>query len=419
MGVWQQIALELYERAFYNRNMDGMQKLTLMYADMELEVEDTPPAPDQPFSLAGGPDCSQAGHPKGAKPQDTDGLPIQMVATPAGRVPVLKTLLTSACERNCFYCPFRMGRDFRRATFKPDEMAATVVKLTQAGVIKGAFISSGIAGGGVRTQDRLLDTAEILRKKHGYRGYLHLKLMPGAEHDQVERAMQLADRVSVNLEAPNTERLSLLAPQKMFLDELLQPLRIVESIRKNQPGYRGWKGRWPSSTTQFVVGAVGENDVELLKTVAYLYQKLRLARSYFSGFSPVRDTPFEDRPSINPWRQHRLYQASFLLRDYGFEIEEMPFQKEGHLPLEIDPKQAWARANLSEAPVEINRAARHDLLRVPGIGPKGAQAILNARCNGGRVRSVEDLKSLGIYTNRAAPYILLDGRRLPVQLSLL
>jgi len=397
--------------------MDGIQKLTLINADMGLEVEDTPAAPVQPFTLAGTPDCPQPG---GGKPPKNavDDLPIQMVSTPRGRVPLLKTLLTSACERNCYYCPFRSGRDFRRMTFKPDEMAQTVVQLTQAGVIKGAFISSGIAGGGVRTQDKLLDTAEVLRKKYQYRGYLHLKLMPGAEHDQVERAMQLADRVSVNLEAPNTRRLSLLAPQKMFMDELLQPLRIVESIRKNQPGYRGWNGHWPSSTTQFVVGAVGENDLELLQTVAYLYQKLRLARSYFSGFSPIQDTPFENLPSINPWRQHRLYQASFLLRDYGFEIEDMPFQQDGQLPLEVDPKQAWARENLSQSPIEINRAERRDLLRVPGIGPKGAQAILDSRRMGGRLQSIDDLKVLGISTGRAAPFVLIDGRRPPAQLSL-
>lgn len=398
--------------------MDGIAKLKLINDDMRLETDDSPaPVPGQPFSLAGSPACP-GGPPARTKAGD-EGLPIHMAALPNGqRVPLLKTLLTSACERNCYYCPFRAGRDFRRMTFKPDEMAQTVVDLSAAGVIKGAFISSGIAGGGVRTQDKLIDTAEILRKKHHYRGYLHLKLMPGAEADQVARAMQLADRVSVNLEAPNTNRLSLLAPQKMFMDELLQPLRAVEHIRRTQPGHRGWNGRWPSTTTQFVVGAVGESDLELLQTVAYLYKHLRLARSYFSGFGPIRDTPFEDRPAVNPWREHRLYQASFLLRDYGFELEDMPFMGEGQLPLETDPKQAWARAHLAEAPLEINQADRNALLRIPGIGPKGAQAILAARRGGGRLKSVDDLKALGVWANRAAPFILVDGRRPPVQLNL-
>jgi predicted DNA-binding helix-hairpin-helix protein len=405
--------------------MDGIAKLALIANDMRLEVDETPvtipgAAPmDDRLTLAGTPACPGPARPDKSSGKPGKDLPIHMAALPGGkRVPLLKSLLTSACERNCFYCPFRSGRDFNRVTFKPEELAQTVVQLTQAKVIQGAFLSSGVAGGGLRTQDRLIATAEVLRKKLNYRGYLHLKLMPGVEQAQVERAMQLADRVSVNLEAPNMNRLQLLAPQKMFMDELLQPLRMVEHIRRNQPGYQGWNGRWPSSTTQFVVGAVGESDLELLQTVAYLYNKLHLARSYFSGFSPVSDTPFEDRQAINPWREHRLYQASFLLRDYNFQVEDLPFSASGDLPLEIDPKQAWASQNLSQTPIELNRADRQELLKVPGIGLRGAQAILNARVRGGRLRSLDDLKALGVWANRAAPFIMLDGRRPAVQLSL-
>jgi predicted DNA-binding helix-hairpin-helix protein len=301
--------------------------------------------------------------------------------------------------------------------FKPDEMAQAVVRLTQKGIIEGAFLSSGIAGGGMRTQDKLIDTAEILRKKLGYQGYLHLKIMPGAEFDQVLRAMQLADRVSVNLEGPNTKRLQALAPQKVFIEELIQPLKWVEQIRRTRPGWQGWKGRWPSSTTQFVVGAVGESDLELLQTMESLNHQAHLARGYFSGFSPTRGTPFEYLPACNPWRQHRLYQASFLLRDYGFGVEDMPFQAGGDLPLEADPKLAWARQNLDHTPLEINRVGREQLLRIPGVGPKGAAAILQAR-RAGRLHSLEDLKRLGIVAARAAPFILLDGARHAFQLGL-
>lgn len=411
-----------------------MQKLAFLAEDMELEVDETPGAPrataprtNAPsatglpgqFSLAGTASCPASSPARAGSPAPVQGFPIHMAALPNGRrMPLLKSLLTSACERNCYYCPFRAGRDTRRVSFQPDEMARTVVQLSSARTIQGAFISSGIAGGGIRTQDRLIDTAEILRNKLHYQGYLHLKIMPGAETAQIERAMQLADRVSVNLEAPNTSRLHLLAPQKDLLEELLQPLRTIEKIRSTRPGYQGWNGRWPSSTTQFVVGAVGENDLELLQTVSYLYRKLHLARSYFSGFSPVRGTPFEEKEAVNPWRQHRLYQASFLLRDYGFEVEELPFEGDGVLPLEIDPKQAWASQNLSQAPLELNRAWKEQLLRVPGIGPQGAQAILNARVKGGRLQSLEDLKALGVYADRAAPFILLDGHRPPAQLRL-
>ena len=333
-------------------------------------------------------------------------------------IKLLKTLLTSACERDCYYCPFRAGRDFRRATFKAEEFASLFMNLHRIGAAEGIFLSSGVAGGGVRTQDGLLDTADILRYKLGFKGYIHLKIMPGAEKAQVERAMQLADRVSVNLEAPNTERLARLAPHKTFLEELLQPLKWVEEIRRSQPAHKGWNGRWPSTVTQYVVGGSDESDLELLTTTQWLHKNVRLKRAYFSAFSPIRDTPLENKAPTDPLREHRLYQASFLLRDYGFDLEELPFADEGNLPLPTDPKQAWAQVYLREQPVEVNKAERNELLRVPGIGPKGANAILLARRQS-KLRSLSVLKKLGVIAERAAPYVLLDGQRAPTQMALL
>jgi predicted DNA-binding helix-hairpin-helix protein len=342
-------------------------------------------------------------------------LPIYQAVMPNGqRMPLLKTLLTSACERDCYYCVFRSGNDHRRTTFRPEELAKAFMQLYRSGTARGLFLSSGVAGGGVRTQDCLIATAEILRKKLGFRGYLHLKLMPGADRDQVERAMHLADRVSINLEGPNPGRLEQLAPHKGFHDELWKPLVWVDEIRKSQPAYKGWNGRWPSTVTQFVVGGVGESDLELLTTTAHLHQQVGLRRAYFSKFSPVPNTPLENIPPENPWREHRLYQASFLIRDYGFDMEELPFLPSGNLPLHSDPKLAWAAANLAEKPVEINQADPHELLRVPGIGPRGVQAILSARRQG-RLHSPAAIKACGIRLGRAAPYILLDGKRPPLQ----
>ena len=166
----------------------------------------------------------------------------------------------------------------------------------------------------------------------------------------------------------------MLAPRKQFLEELLEPLRWVDDIRRNQPDLLGYRGHWPSSVTQFVVGAVGENDLELLHTTDYLYRKLHLRRAYFSPFNPIPDTPLENQPPESVKREHRLYEASFLLRDYGFNLEELPFEGDGHLPLDTDPKLAWAQTNLSETPIELNRASRSQLLRVPGIGPKSVDA---------------------------------------------
>lgn len=337
---------------------------------------------------------------------------IHPAVMPGGkRIALLKTLLTSACERDCLYCPFRAGRDFRRATFTPDELACLFLQLHQRGIAEGIFLSSAISGSGPHTQDRLIATAEILRRRYGFRGYIHLKIMPGAEQEQVMAAMRLADRVSVNLEAPNTERLARLAPHKVFTEELLQRLRWIEEIRRGMPG------RWPSSTTQFVVGAVGESDVEILTTTEFLHRQFGLARAYFSGFTPVPDTPLENHPPTSPLREHRLYQSSFLLRDYGFTVEELLFDAGGNLPLDADPKLAWARRHLAHAPVEVNTADRRDLLRVPGIGPKGVEKLLRERRRG-RLRDLADLRKFGIVVQRAAPFILLDGHRPPHQLPL-
>jgi predicted DNA-binding helix-hairpin-helix protein len=345
-------------------------------------------------------------------------IPITEVALPGGKkMPVLKTMLTTACERNCNYCPFRAGRNMRRETFKPEEMAKTYMTVYKAGAVKGMFLSSGIIKGGVTTQDKLLDTADILRNKFGYKDYLHLKIMPGAERDQLRIAMQLADRVSINLEAANPARLPTLAPMKKFAEELLAPLKWAQEIRQNEPP-RTWNGRWASTITQFVVGASGESDLELISTSEYLYKQLGLKRNYYSAFVPIDDTPLENHPAENPWREHRLYQASFLLRDYGFSMEDMPFGQDGNLPLNKDPKAAWAEQTLRHKPVEVNTATRTQLLMIPGVGPKAAQSILRAR-RIHKLQTLNDLTQLGIRARRAAPYLLLDGRAPDFQLSLI
>lgn len=380
--------------------MDALATLKSLSAQMHLEpAEDT--------------GCPQLPEWKKAE------FPTSRAVLPNGKtIKLLKTLQTSACERNCYYCPFRAGGNYPRATLKPDEMARAFNALYQGGAVEGIFLSSGIIKGGVTTQDKLLATAEILRRRYAYRGYLHLKVMPGAERDQVLQAMLLADRVSVNLEAPNSERLTHLAPKKQFLEELLQPLRWAQEIRQDLPPDRAWKSTWPSTVTQFVVGAVGESDLELLSTTSYLYSQLRLSRTYYSRFNPTEGTPFEDRPPTPLLRERRLYAASYLLRDYPFDLEELPFQPDGNLPLDVDPKLAWAHRNLSGTPVEINRASREELLRVPGLGPRGVSTLLKARRET-RFSDLSQLRKLGINPKRVAPFILLDGARPAYQPALL
>ncbi|RIK57035.1 MAG: radical SAM protein [Chloroflexi bacterium] len=379
-------------------------------------------APDtvQKLSLLG--DATRF-EPAGAQPQEESAagpgrtakpLPcISEVTTPTGKKPILKAMMTTACERNCFYCPFRAGRNqTQRITFSPDEMAATFVNLARARLVDGIFLSSGIIQGSVTTQDKIIDAAEIIRRKYGYRGYMHLKIMPGAGYEQVRRTMLLADRVSVNLEGPTAARLAALAPKKDYWGELITRLQWIGQLKRTE-AFR------PSIVTQFVVGAVGDTDLELLQVSEQLYQQFGLRRAYYSGFSPVDGTPFDGLPPTDPLREFRLYQASFLLRDYGWTVEDLPFQTDANLPLHQDPKRIWADAHLRQAPVEINRAARGELLRIPGIGPVAADAILRARRQG-RLAELRHLRALGVRdVDKCAPYILLNGRRPALQLALL
>jgi len=300
----------------------------------------------------------------------------------------------------------------------PDELADAIIKLDHAGIARGVFLSSGVFQGGVTSQDRLIATAEVLRFKRHYQGYIHLKIMPGAEREQVLHCLQLADRVSINLEGPNSASLARLAPHKVFFDQLLQPLKWIAEIRQNDEPKNTWKQRWPSSCTQFVVGAAGESDLELLSLTSNLQQQYGLARAYYSGFSPVVGTPFENLSPLNPWREHRLYQAFFLMRDYHFDLEELEFMPAGDLPLEKDPKLALAERLLLHHPIEINTADYKQLLRVPGIGPNKARLVMQKR-RVHKIRELYQLKLLGIPTFKASPFILLDGQRPAYQQSLL
>ncbi len=403
--------------------MDPVEKLAISSRETTFEADGLPLA-TRTNSLTGGlkPSVirSRYGDPDKVHRVRSDGhdFHIHLVASGGGRqLPLLKAMLTSACERNCNYCPFRAGRDFRRVTFQPEELAQTFYAAHRSGLIEGLFLSTGIFAGGANTQNKLLETAEILRKKLGYRGYLHLKIMPGAERGQVLRAMKLSDRISTNLEAPNSSCLHKLAPQKAFQEELVSPLQWAQEIRQNLPAHLGWRGRWPTTTTQFVVGPAGETDLELLSTVDNLHHQTGLQRAYFETFSPVEGTPMENHPPEDPRRKVRLYQASFLLRDYGFDLEELPFTPIGNLPKERDPKVAYADQAIRENPVEVNRAARSELLRVPGIGPRGADQILKAR-RSSSIRELGQLRRFGVLTERAAPYITLDGSAPSTQLTL-
>jgi predicted DNA-binding helix-hairpin-helix protein len=331
---------------------------------------------------------------------------------PSGeRIPLLKVLQEGRCDRGCHYCAQGHGGTADASSFTPEELTRLFFELRAAGRVDGLFLSSAIRGGAVRSMDRMLATAELLRRG-GFRGYLHLKLIPGSGADQIERAMQLATRVSVNLEAPTALHLKRVAPSKHLEGHLLAAMRQVAEAEA--------AGRFARSgqTTQLVVGASDETDRDLGRASAWLYRRLRLRRVYYSAFQPVPGTALGDRPPTPLLREHRLYQMDFLLRRYGFAVEEIPFDENGGLTRDRDPKTAWAELHPERFPVEVNTAPTAELLRVPGIGPRTAERLLEARRNE-TLRSPAALRAAGVTMRVAAPYLLLDGRRAaPRQLAL-
>lgn len=325
-------------------------------------------------------------------------------AVAGGRcLPVLKVLMTNACRNNCAYCATRAGADVPRASFRPEELARAFVDMERRGLVQGIFLSSGIPSDPDHAQALIVDTATILRRRYGYRGYMHLKIIPGASDAAIEETVRLADRVSVNLEAPSSDRLARIAPDKDFAEGLLGTLqRAVAHARA--------AGIPSGVTSQYVAGAAGESDAELLRTSFDLYRRLGLRRVYYSAFRPVEGTPLENLPATPEIRERRLYQADFLVRQYGFAPDELVFGEDGNLPLGLDPKLAWAIAHPEFFPVEINTAGREELLRVPGFGPVAVSRILAARRKG-RLTDVRQLTALGVQAAKAAPFVTIAGRR--------
>jgi len=342
--------------------------------------------------------------------RDDIGRWIYPAVRPDGkRVKLLKILQSNACINDCAYCAQRSGRDTRRCTLSPDELARLFHQLVTRRRAEGLFLSSGVCGSVNKATERMLATVELVRWRYGFRGYVHLKILPGADQASIEQSVRWANRVSVNLETPNAHRLSQLSRAKRF-EILLATLRSAHQARERL-------ARRVSITTQFVVGAAGESDREILSTAAALYRQVQLARIYYSAFQPILDTPLENHSPTPAWREHRLYQADFLLRQYGFQFHELVFDSQGQLPRKADPKLIWAWEHPEYFPVEVNKASRRELLRVPGIGPISARRIIERRRQG----HLRDLKDLGLAPSsarRAAPFVLLDGVRPSFQPSL-
>src|SRR3989442_8221031 len=313
-----------------------------------------------------------------------------------GSTRLMRIMQTNACSLSCGYCPTFCGGNVRRTYLAPEEVARVFMDAHRKGLADGLFLTSGVPGRGDRMTDRMLAAVELLRRREGFRGYVHLKLLPGAEPAQVETAARLASRVSVNLEAPGDAYVRALAREKDFARDLLPKLELAgrlvrERKRLGDPAALATVG----PTTQFVVGAAGEQDREILGLVARLERQRLLHHAHFSAFQPVVGTPLEGRRPTPAGPELPLYQAEHLLRQYGLAYERLVFGADGNLSLHEDPKTAWALAHPERFPIDVCRAPYESLLRVPGIGPATAGARVTVRpC--AVLRWSRDLRARGV-----------------------
>lgn len=346
--------------------------------------------------------------------------------TPDGRcISLLKVLMTNECSYDCAYCVNRRTNEVPRATFTPRELADLTIEFYRRNYIEGLFLSSGVLRSPDYTTELMIDALSILREEYGFRGYIHAKAIPGSSPELVERLGRLVDRISVNLELPSRKSLDLLAPQKTG-SRIFAPMRQIRDSIAEDAETRGSSRRrttlYPSSklarrraafapagqSTQMIVGATPEDDFQILALSSALYRTLDLKRVFFSAYLPVvQDYRLPGGSAVQLDREHRLYQADWLMRFYKFDASELIDGEHPYLESDIDPKAAWALKHLDLFPVEVNTAPLEILLRVPGIGPRGARRIVRARrsCT---LRESE-LRKMGIVYKRARYFITENG----------
>lgn len=363
-------------------------------------------AEDSQYDLA----CACGADTRGRRTRGGEGKWLYPVTLPRGGSSVLlKTLLSNACSNDCKYCPLRAEREVRRCTLQPEEVARVFMEYLTRRKVFGLFLSSAVIGTPDYTMDRLNAVARLLRTTHRYRGYLHLKIIPGASDAAIEDTLSLASAVSLNIETPGQKRFAKLSDKKDYASDIVRPLHRLSTL--TAPG-----GAFPNvkCTTQFIVGASDETDGEIIDSLFSLYRRLRFKRVYFSAYqqglgSP--DIPGErfrlGDPNAVFLREHRLYQTDFLVRRYGFERQDILLAPDGNLRLDKDPKEVWADRHPEWYPVRINSAEREALLRVPGLGPETVGAILKRR----RERRITGLEELGIKGKRLEkmrPYVIVE-----------
>ena len=328
--------------------------------------------------------------------------------TPDGRcISLLKILMSNECVYNCEYCPSRNSADSRRARLTPDEICSLVIGFYKRNYLEGLFLPSAVFGTPDKTMELLYETVFKLRKVYRFNGYIHLKGIPNADPQTVMKAAALVDRMSYNLELPSEKSLKLLAPQKTRQSLLLPMLNLKSALDDEKQNGNRRKIIPAGQTTQLIIGASPENDGQILKLTESLYRKINLRRVYYSSYIPVVQSDKLPTVGAGLLREHRLYQADWLIRFYGFDAGEICGEGE-NLSKEYDPKCAWALRNMHLFPVEINKAPLEALLRVPGIGAKSAYKIIEARRYA--VLDFDCLVRMRVVLKRARHFITCKGK---------
>lgn len=358
---------------------------------------------DAQYDLACACGCSKNEH----RRRSDQGRWIYPVTLPnGGRSTLFKTLLSNVCSNDCKYCPLRQDMDNQRCSLGADETARVFLDYYHQRKVFGLFLSSGVLGSPDTTMDKLNATAHILRKKYRFKGYIHLKVIPGASDAAIEQALSLASAVSLNIETPGEKYLAKLSDKKKYIPDIIEPMKLISRLTAAGAKYERIK-----QTTQFIVGAAGESDAEIVKYVWALYDRLKIHRVYFSAYqkglgdaSIAGEQAGLEQPADVFMREHRLYQMDFLFRKYGFAESDIVLDNNGNLPLTVDPKEAWAMRNPDMFPIDINRASRFELLRVPGLGPVTVKRILRQRKTA-RIRRIEDVGQAGLRLEKAREYL--------------
>jgi len=359
---------------------------------------------DAQYDLACACSCSKDEH----RRRSGDGKWIYPVTLPNGGTSLLlKTLISNVCTSDCKYCPLREQMDVRRCSLRPEETAKLFMDYYNRREVHGLFLSSGVIGSPDATMERLNATARLLRQRHKFKGYMHLKVIPGASDAAIEEAVSLASTVSLNIETPGEKNLAKLSSKKKYIQDIIEPIKLISKL--TGPGARYERVK---QTTQFIVGAAGEADAEIVKYMWGLYDRLRMHRVYFSAYQKglgdgsIAGEQMQPERATNIFmREHRLYQVDFLFRKYGFAESDIGFDDNGNLSLDIDPKEAWALRHAEAFPVNANSGSKWALLRVPGLGPVTVKRILKRRKER-RLKRIEDVGKVGIRLRKAESYLV-------------